>query len=40
MGAGLPLLVVGSKKVPDRGELSLVPTVRFAGAGASVRWTY
>jgi hypothetical protein len=40
MGAGLPLLVVGSKKVPDRGDASLVPAVRFGSGGGSLSWSF
>jgi len=42
LGAGIPLLVVGTQKVPDRGdeEAALVPSVRFGLGGASVGWRF
>jgi hypothetical protein len=45
VGAGIPLLVVGAQKVPDRGEAaSLLPTVRAtvrAGArGVTMAWDF
>ena len=37
MAAGIPLLVVGSQKVPDRGEATaLLPTVRVGAGSASL----
>jgi hypothetical protein len=38
--AGVPLLVVGAQKVPDRGEASVVPVVRVGAGGASVAWRF
>src|SRR5262249_54886668 len=37
LGAGIPLLVIGLKKVPDR---ALAPTVRVGAGGASMRWQF
>ncbi len=40
MAAGLPLLIVGSQKVPDRGEAGFVPTVRVGAGGGTLGWRF
>lgn len=42
MGAGIPLIAIGSKKVPDKPEAtqSLLPDVRVGAGSLSARWSF
>ena len=41
MGAGLPLLIIGAQKVPDRGDTGVAtPTVRVGAGSGAVTWAF
>jgi hypothetical protein len=39
MGAGIPLVIVGAQKVPDRDGLALLPSVHIGAGSASLSWS-